>query len=489
MSDSRNMDSEINSLPIIMEKFRRGIIGNYSHIKGLVEPLYADLENNSDRIISYKIEYNEIQSSHCTDDSVGSNPRWGILSKRNFFGLAADFKPKEYIRPTRRNNHNSSESEKLLLRACSGRFQMQKFPQAYELFPNAIDISDILERPEEEQVRELENFYSMNNREFFEQFGVCARTNEQKLLLANCVILDSLLKGKYEDIEYIHCASDGNFYIEIIFKDSSRIYANQGGFNIFPDIVIERNQKSATVKFNPINTQEGKEELTNINELEVENVEYSGDLELIQELQKAMQEQFESQRQQVQQQNDNIVTKHKKHYERYEEIASKLLDKAGVGSYEEDYELDGLAISCIDEGRSVCIKSDELGITFLIDGEICTFSDFDNLVKVEYPSIEGDFSHSIEEKLKELEQIEPQNKEIIERLKIFVKKLEELARDEGIKQENHLEEGEKYPDNSVLILQITNSAINTSDVQQLQKALINEAEQLETTLHYDAEGK
>ena len=491
MNDLRDMYSERNSLKGIKKKFRGGVIGNLNYIRDNQDKIHKDWQitfgSSMTKKSSLRSEFANRQSQICMDESLGSNPRWGIVALKNFFGLQAEVFPE----------YGKDKEKKIILHACAGRFQAQKFPiPPTYIFPKTMDISDILERSEEEQVREIEEFYNMTNREVFEKFGVHAENKYTRMLLANCVVLDSLLKGKYEDLKSVYCWSpgnDGNYTIQIELKGGTKIESSVTNEEFVKGIAIKRDGKEAEVTFDAISTGEEANTLTNINELEVENVEYRGALELITELQQAMQEQFESQRQRVQSPNDIIVPEHENYYERYEAIASKLLDKAGVCSYDEDYELDGLAISCIN-GMSVCIKSDTLGITFFADGDMCTFFDLDNLVKVEYPSREGESSQSIEEKLNNLEKVGPQNKKIIERVKKFVEKLEELARDERINETTNLEETSQ-PNNGVLIKKIVAGEVKVSDVQGLQQILIRGAKQSKdkTTLDendfLDEEGK
>ena len=60
-------------------------------------------------------------------------------------------------------------------------------------------------------------------------------------------------------------------------------------------LIVKEDGKEARVDFDAINIGENPKRLTNINDLEVENVVYTGAPELIAKLQQAMQEQFKSQ--------------------------------------------------------------------------------------------------------------------------------------------------------------------------------------------------
>lgn len=81
---------------------------------------------------------------------------------------------------------------------------------------------------------------------------------------------------------------------EITLQDGTTIIAKV--YEKTKGITIEKGDKKAEVTFDPINKGKKKYILRDINDLDVTNVEYSGDEELISELRSAMQEQFESQK-------------------------------------------------------------------------------------------------------------------------------------------------------------------------------------------------
>lgn len=206
--------------------------------------------------------------------------------QKNFFGLEAEFAPKD-----------KKQDGILFLKAMSGRFQMQKFP--INIFPNEINITYILERKDSEQFIEVEEFYNMTNREVFEKYGIdmdCDAPDGRKNLIADCVVLDSLLQGMDSDMKDVFCWSPQGYVINIKLEDGTEINAGSIDHNGFSDcergITIKKDEKEARVDFDAINIGEKPDRLTNINDLEVENVVYTGDSELITKLKQAMQEQF-----------------------------------------------------------------------------------------------------------------------------------------------------------------------------------------------------
>ena len=307
MDELRNMHSKANSLEGVKEKYRKAIIDNYAEKLMQLD----NLENiRNDDIQNLIMSFERTQYQNAYDNSLGSNDRWGIVSQKNFFGLSAEFLPK--------NDRNNM----LYLKLDSGRFQMQKFPNINKrFFPNTLNISDILKRSENEQFTEIEEFYNMNNREVFQKYGIMAYCdNGQANLIANCVILDSLLKEKYSEVIDIFCYSPNGYVTKIVLEDGTEINANsrdsydsQAGEK---GVTIKKAGREARVDFKAISIGKNAEVLTDINELEVEDVVYSGDSELILQLQKAMEEQFKSQIRQHQEQND-VIPKTENYHEKY----------------------------------------------------------------------------------------------------------------------------------------------------------------------------
>ena len=278
--------------------------------------------------------------------------------------------------------------------------------------------------------------------------------------MANCVILDSLLEERYSEIEDIFCFSPYGYVTTITLSDGTEIIANSADSkdaHLPKGITIKKDGKKANVNFDTKSKERKTDFLTDIDDLEVENVVYTGDAELIEQLQQAMQTQFESQRKSKKVDNKN-------YYEEYSEIASKLLDKAGVGSYDEYYELDEFTISLLSDGSTVCIKSNELDTAFVIDGEKCVFSDLEGDVVVEYYSDGLHTLSSIDECLDKIEQKEPQKIETVQKVREFAKKLDELSLDKSNKA-----------DNDLLIRKVIDGGVKDSDVINFQEKLIRTA--------------
>lgn len=185
-----DMLGESNSFDIIKEKFLSATLDNIDYIKAH-EAEIINQSGDSDHRAALERYFNSRVSDICYDDSLGSNGRWGIVSRKNVFGLRVEM-----------------EDGRVFLKGMSGRFQMDKF--STDIFPNGMDISDILERGDRETLNQIiEEFYNMNNREFFEKYGVNARGEQQKNLLADCLIIDSLLEGKDSEIQRVYCGQPG----------------------------------------------------------------------------------------------------------------------------------------------------------------------------------------------------------------------------------------------------------------------------------------
>jgi len=289
-----NMKSETNSLNGVRERYKKGIIETYEDICENYDTLIVPPGCVGEGTQKITTTFNNMQNDVCRDDSMGSNSRWGIVALKNFFGLSAELYPRQIY--ARRTNAKPNQDEEIYLKACAGRFQPDKFRES--IFPNVINISDILFREPDEQFRELEEFYNMTNKELFKKFGVYAEVGKETNLLANCLVFDSLLKDRYSDLEGIRCASTYGYDIDIKLTDGTKFfaYANSEPLNgIQKGITIQKDGREARVGFDTISIRAGSKMLTSIDNLEVENVVYTGDPELIAQLQKAMQEQFKSQ--------------------------------------------------------------------------------------------------------------------------------------------------------------------------------------------------
>ena len=107
----------------------------------------------------------------------------------------------------------------------------------------------------------------------------------------------------------------------------------------------------------------------------------------------------------------------------------------------------------------------------LADSKTCTFKDFQDLIKIDYHSNEEQ-AISMEKYLSILEQT-------TEKLREFVKKIEELARYEKINEQN------PEVTNGLLLTKIAGAGIKESDVQNVQKTLINVVEKPKTKQSFD----
>ena len=290
MENLIDMKSETNSLRKIKEKYKKGVIDNIN--ERLLE--IREIREKNGGITELELDnerrkFDNTQFQNCYDDSIGSNARWGIVGRKNFFGLEAELYPTDVKR---------SKDSKYFLRAMSGRFQMQKFDRS--IFTTRVNISDIRERSEDEQFKELEEFYNMTNRDVFEKYGVLAYDENTRNLVASCVVLDSLLKDKYSEIKDVFCYTPDGYGIKIKLEDGVEIQVNTRNPNSNTygkkGITIKKDGKEARVEFDAISIGEKHDVLENIDDLEVENVEYTGDAQLIAQLQQALKEQFKSER-------------------------------------------------------------------------------------------------------------------------------------------------------------------------------------------------
>ena len=87
-----NMRVECNSIDSIKEKYKRGIIEAYKYVIQNAKTITA---GSYDKIQSCRSEFDSMQGHLCEDISLGSNARWGIVSKKNLFGLEGELFPNE----------------------------------------------------------------------------------------------------------------------------------------------------------------------------------------------------------------------------------------------------------------------------------------------------------------------------------------------------------------------------------------------------------
>lgn len=266
----RDMRSNSNSIESIRKLYQEGIIDPFRTFMESKE------ESREAKWTFGKSQYRVLRENNPT-------PRWNIVSPHNFFGI-------EGVAETKRNG------KRLFLKANAGRFRLESPPLE---FKNMIDISDILGRNPEEQFTELDEFYSMNNREFFQKFGVEER-GESVYSVANCLLLDSLLKEKYSELEEVWCHnSNGEHTIDIKLNDGTIISAyDEGHKQKKGRIEIKKGKESANVVFGAVSPATFCE-LIKLEDIDVKDIIYSGDEQLAESLRKAMAEQFKSQRQQV----------------------------------------------------------------------------------------------------------------------------------------------------------------------------------------------
>lgn len=191
---ARDMNSKYNSIEAIKERYQKGII-----------EAYRIFLETSESVRDARRIFNKMQYDICSDGNI-QTPRWEIVGRKNFFGLAAEIGPnRPYIDYKNKKRVEASEKS-IFLKVNAGRFRIESQPVE---FANMVDISDVLQRSEEEQFIELEEFWNMNNRQLFERFGVQARQEDSRKLVANCIVLDSLLKDKYSELKDVFCHNKG----------------------------------------------------------------------------------------------------------------------------------------------------------------------------------------------------------------------------------------------------------------------------------------
>lgn len=334
MNELEQMDSENNSLEYIHEIYRKSIIQNYAQRLAELRELAQTGNIGINDIENSRIIFNNEFGNEATEISA-TNPRWTIVGAKNLFGLSAELFPRE------ENKRGISKEKRLYLRLETGRFQMQKCMPEYfnSTFPNRINISDILERNEGQQFSELDEFYDMNNRQIFEKFGVHmtgldkGENNDDLTLLAISVMLDSILKDKYQNIKKIFCWSPNGYRVEVDLKDGTKIIANSSeykydneGFKEKGIYIMTPDEKKAMISFNAV-SKEGTR-ITDIGNLDIEDAKITGDVELTSQLQAAMEEQFESQRQSQQIKTQN--------FKGTEEIKTQDLDEESQATNYDD---------------------------------------------------------------------------------------------------------------------------------------------------------
>ncbi len=331
--------SGMGSFEVAKRRFKEGVITNYrerqQEIKdkdGINSQTFYDVFEKFNK--TFRSSVNDNDSLYIED---------GIVGGKNFFGLKASYNPSEKV-----------QSDTLELSLDSGRFldkELEKF------FDSSVNVGDLSDTELEEF---LETFYNMNNGEALNKFGITlpVQTNGEfsgdyekyAYLFESCLIIDSLLKDKYSLFNRVHYMDideqSGDIMINFLsdgtiisVRTSERpIKNNDMDVPEFlnREIAIEKDGKKATVQFTPVSNPEKGESPFYIGEfgtqreeeialdrgeleaylrenpgasenmihqlvygtdsLDVKDVKYFGDSELITELQQAMEEQFESQR-------------------------------------------------------------------------------------------------------------------------------------------------------------------------------------------------
>ena len=89
MDEIMHMSSKTNSLEGIKEKFKKGVIENRRNVaekrKEIIQRRGYSRMPLEERLKALAIEFDAIQYRECSDNSMGSNPRWGIVSKKNLY--------------------------------------------------------------------------------------------------------------------------------------------------------------------------------------------------------------------------------------------------------------------------------------------------------------------------------------------------------------------------------------------------------------------
>lgn len=87
-----DMKAECNSIDVIKEKYKRGIIESYMYVIKNAQSIIAGRYDKAQRC---REVFDQRQVPACEDLSLGSNSRWGIVSKKNLFGLEGVLFPDE----------------------------------------------------------------------------------------------------------------------------------------------------------------------------------------------------------------------------------------------------------------------------------------------------------------------------------------------------------------------------------------------------------
>lgn len=209
------------------------------------------------------------------------NPRWRIVGGKNLFGLQAKVS-------------NEGNNPQMVLTPCIGKFRLDRFSDKF-VGPKEWDISDILSREGENKYKELREFYHMNNRQVFEEFGfnLWQDNDPNSIFVTNALLLDTLLNDRYSDIIDFG-TTERNCSIKLNDETTIEVYnaGNRKGITI-------RNGKSmGRVNYTAKSiASEEQQFVTSLDQLDVSDVRYTGDERIIEQLKQAMGENFISQKQ------------------------------------------------------------------------------------------------------------------------------------------------------------------------------------------------
>jgi len=118
IDDLAHMKSETNSLEHIEQIYKEGVIDAY------VETLLAvkgDKSSYADLLQWCRSTFDSKHGRRCENSSLGSNSRWGIVSKKNLFGLKALLFPND-----KELMGNFSKTDRLYLKAEARKISISK---------------------------------------------------------------------------------------------------------------------------------------------------------------------------------------------------------------------------------------------------------------------------------------------------------------------------------------------------------------------------
>lgn len=103
MDELSDMRARSNSIDGVKEKFKRGILDAYMYV---IQNAQSIMAGSYDKTQSCRNAFNGRQYPMCEDESLGSNSRWGIVSKKNLFGLEGVLFPDEGQTGEKRSKDN-----------------------------------------------------------------------------------------------------------------------------------------------------------------------------------------------------------------------------------------------------------------------------------------------------------------------------------------------------------------------------------------------